>query len=108
MTGLFFITVWNGSTVYTETLAYDGSGRLVREHTPSANVSYSYDSRGNVTRADRTSSGGTSSDVYSYSGDRLGSVSRTGHGTASFTHDSYGRMTFDGLEGVSVMCVFLF
>lgn len=66
------------SSSMTAGYAYDGSGRLVREHTPSANVSYSYDSRGNVTRADRTSSGGTSSDVYSYTDDRLGSVSKNG------------------------------
>ena len=41
-------------------------------------------------------------DAYAYTGDRLASMTRSGIGTVSFTHDVLGRMTADGHSGTSI------
>ena len=88
-----------GSSTRTVGYAYDGSGRLSREHGPTANLAFSYDSRGNITSV---SGGSAYTETRSYSGDRLTAITRSGSQPVSFTHDSFGRMTSDGLEGTDI------
>ena len=85
--------------IRTTGYAYDSSGRLSREHSPDENIVYSYDSRGNITSV--VGSAGENW-TYSYLGDRVSFLARSGQETVSFAHDSSGRMTYDGLEGVSI------
>ena len=78
--------------------AYDASGRLSRER-GATTADYAYDSRGNVTSVSRGSSGVR---TYRYSGDRLSSVSDGDGGTVTFSHDTHGRMTSDGMAGTVI------
>lgn len=79
--------------------SYDESGRLAREHGPSMNVSFSYDSRSNITSL--TGNYGHS-ESFTYLGDRLVSMTKQGETVKYFTYDDYGRMIYDGTEGVDI------
>jgi RHS repeat-associated protein len=54
----------------------------------------SYDARGNVLTAE--------GDSYTYSGDRVATFTPSGQSAVYFTHDSRGRMTYDGVGGVTI------
>ena len=73
---------------------YDNGGRLSSVKKGPISMSYSYDVRGNVLTA-----GG---DSYAYNGDRVSTLTRIGQGTVSFTHDTRGRMTYDGQSGATI------
>ena len=79
---------------------YDAQGRLstVKGLLPGDNT-YTYDDRGNILSV--SLSGGSTSQTYSYSGDRLQSLTSGGN-TYQFTYDTMGRMTSDGLAGTGI------
>ncbi len=92
-------TFWTDSDIIdrTQGFVYDTQGRLstVKDQSAGDN-SYTYDDRGNILSA--SFAGGTSSQSYSYAGDRLQSLTGGGN-TFQFSHDSMGRMTYDGRSG---------
>ena len=87
-----------GQTAHTRTegFAYDDAGRLTRECTSSSATVYAYDARGNLTSVTE----GSSTTHFNLVGDRLASLS--GARSASFSYDTFGRMTSDGLAGTAI------
>jgi RHS repeat-associated protein len=73
---------------------YDNGGRLSAVTKGGLTKNYYYDARGNLTQA--------GADSYSYNGDKLSSFTRFGQSPVSFTHDNWGRMTFDGESGETI------
>ena len=78
----------------TEGYLYDNGGRLSAIIKSGLTKNYYHDARGNLTQA------GT--DSYSYNGDKLSSFTRVGQSAVNFTHDNWGRMTFDGESGETI------
>ena len=76
----------NGST-WTESTAYEEKG-------------ITYDKNGNIGTLQRSNSGGTISDnyTYSYTGNQLMNISSG----STYTYDKNGNMTFDGLRGLNL------
>ena len=77
---------------------YDYAGRLSTEKEGVIGLAYKYDARGNVLSVTNTPRRNT----YTYSGDRLISLKQVSIGmvTSTFSYDSLGRMTHDGLNGL--------
>ena len=90
-------TVWGKRIALPDLYAYDNSGRLIEEKTPNSRRCFTYDDRGNITSESLTASQTTVVTTSSYAGDRL--LTR---GNASFVHDDYGRMVYDGLSGMDL------
>ena len=66
---------------------------------------YTYDVRGNILKVADLASLGTLQWEYNYVGDILTQAEqskRIGSITYNFAHDSLGRMTFDGLNGLNI------
>ena len=78
----------------TEGYQYDNAGRLTYVKRGSTVGTLSYDARGNVLTAE--------GDSYTYSGDRVATFTPSGQSAVYFTHDSRGRMTYDGMGGVTI------
>ncbi|MDY4482307.1 MAG: RHS repeat-associated core domain-containing protein [Candidatus Cryptobacteroides sp.] len=93
---------------YAYEFQYDGAGRLSREARTGIAISstdYTYDARGNILNISDIASTVQINWEYSYNGDILTQAERSRRirsQTYSFAHDSLGRMTFDGLNGLSV------
>ena len=77
---------------------YDHAGRLLSEISELASTDFTYDSRGNVLSVSR----GDEMTSYAYSGDRLNSLITGTTSPLLFTHDSLGRMTYNGQTGQSI------
>ena len=70
-----------------------------------AGTDYTYDVRGNILKVADLASLGTLQWEYNYDGDILTQAEqsrRIGSITYNFAHDSLGRMTFDGLNGLNI------
>ena len=70
-----------------------------------AGPDYTYDVRGNILKVADLASLGTLQWEYNYDGDILTQAEqsrRIGSITYNFAHDSLGRMTFDGLNGLNI------
>ena len=87
-------TSYGQGVTTTDGYQYDNAGRLTYVKRGSTVGTFSYDARGNILTADLNS--------YTYSGDRLTSFSPFGQLATNFTHDSRGRMTYDGASGVTI------
>ncbi len=93
---------------YAYEFQYDGAGRLSREARTGlaiAGTDYTYDVRGNILKVADLASRGTMQWEYNYDGDILTQAEqskRIGSITYNFAHDSLGRMTFDGLNGLNI------
>ena len=96
--------------------AYDSDRRLSQTKTfysqtysvyGSTEEGFSYDARGNLLKKTSKSHAGmgyfnTDTLSYAYSGDRLGMIMRLSGQMIPFTHDSFARMTSDGLSGKQI------
>ncbi|MCQ2118745.1 MAG: DUF6443 domain-containing protein, partial [Bacteroidales bacterium] len=109
-----------GSPVNAWKLAYDRCGRLTAADrltgTSSSSLSatdafsekgIAYDRNGNVTALTRYGQSATSPEdalSYTYSGDRIASISNSGSlgGGGSYTYDADGNVTHDGLSGLDM------
>ncbi|MBR0287184.1 MAG: RHS repeat protein, partial [Bacteroidales bacterium] len=78
----------------TDGYQYDNAGRLTYVKRGSTVGTLSYDARGNVLTAE--------GDSYTYSGDHVATFTPSGQSAVYFTHDSRGRMTYDGVGGVTI------
>ncbi|MBQ7709481.1 MAG: hypothetical protein IJT74_06145 [Bacteroidales bacterium] len=86
---------WPGASyARTESYGYDAAGRLSSVIRSGGTQQYTYDNRGNLLTAP--------SQTYTYSGDRLQSLTESGSGTCYFQHDNLGRITTDGKAGVTL------
>ncbi|MGN1210252.1 MAG: RHS repeat-associated core domain-containing protein, partial [Candidatus Cryptobacteroides sp.] len=86
-----------------EGFVYNHAGMLVRVCCETGNANYSYDARGNIL----STGGQLDSCLFHYSGNRITDV-LTSEGTqAFFAHDIYGRMTSDGVSGISIAYNFM-
>ena len=94
--------VWfkNDNVIYQSVrgYTYDHAGRLLSEISELASTDFTYDSRGNVLSVSR----GDEMTSYAYSGDRLNSLITGTTSPQLFTHDSLGRMTYNGQTGQSI------
>lgn len=77
----------NNGSAWTESTAYEEKG-------------ITYDKNGNIGTLQRSNSGGTISDnyTYSYTGNQLMNISSG----STYTYDKNGNMTFDGLRGLNL------
>ena len=83
--------------MHIEGYAYDYAGRLSKESIDGSLTSYTYDPRGNIVSI----TDGSSTKSFSYDGDRPHTAFIPQE--LEFTHDQFGRMTFDGLSGQTII-----
>ena len=109
---------WNhgaGTGTDAWSLSYDGAGRLTDARRFAGGVptdafgerSVTYDRNGNVLTLTRYGADAAAPEdvlAYSYTGNRLRSITNTGAsgGWGSFTYDTNGNMTRDGLAGLDI------
>ena len=87
-------TSYGQGVTTTDGYRYDNAGRLTYVKRGGVESTLSYDARGNVLTAEGNS--------YTYSGDRVSTFTPFGQSAVYFTHDSRGRMTYDGASGVTI------
>ena len=87
-------TSYGQGVTTTDGYRYDNAGRLTYVKRGSVESNLSYDARGNVLTAE--------GDSYTYSGDHVATFTPSGQSAVYFTHDSRGRMTYDGMGGVTI------
>lgn len=87
-------TSYGQGVTTTDGYRYDNGGRLTYVKRGGVESNLSYDARGNVLTAEGSS--------YTYSGDRVSTFTPFGQSAVYFTHDSRGRMTYDGVGGVTI------